>query len=93
MSLAVDVVKHGKRPNEPFDPDKLHKSLYTTCLSIRSLDGVAHDTAQRTTNLVITWLQDKSEITTEDIRKQAAYHMKQFHADAAYIYQHHKQIM
>lgn len=93
MSLAIDVVKRGKRPNEPFDPSKLHASIYATCLSVRSLDGLAHDTAKHITELVTIWLQDKSEITAQDIRRQAARHMKPIHPDAAYLYQHHKQIM
>ena len=93
MSLAIDVVKRGKRPKETFDRDKLHASLYATCLSVRSLDGLATDTAQRVTDLVIMWAQDKPEVTTRDIRHQAARLMEPVHPDAAYFYKHHKQIM
>ncbi len=93
MGLAVDVVKRGKRPNEPFDADKLHASLYATCLSVRSLDGLADDTARRVTDLVIVWAADKPEITTRDIRHQAAHLMHPIHPDAAYFYKHHKQII
>lgn len=93
MSLAVDVVKRGKRPNETFDRNKLHASLYATCLSVRSLDGLADDTARRVTDLVIIWAQDKPEVTTRDIRHQAARLMQPIHPDAAYLYKHHKQIM
>ena len=93
MGLAIDVVKQGKRAKESFDRDKLHASLYATCLSVRSLDGLADDTAKRVTDLVILWAQDKPEITTRDIRHQAARLMHPIHPDAAHFYKHHKQIM
>lgn len=93
MGLAVDVVKHGKRPTEPFSREKLHASLYAACLSVRSLDGLADDTARHVTNLVIAWAEDKPEITTADIRHQAARFMQPIHPDAAHLYKHHKLIM
>lgn len=94
MTLAVDVVKRGgKRPTEKFNPDKLHSSLYATCLSVRSLDGHATDTATHVCNLVVAWADNKPEITSADIRRQAAKALETVHPDAAYLYKHHKQII
>lgn len=93
-NLAVDVVKHrGKRPKEPFDPGKLYASLYAACLSTGSPEGVAHQAATDTCQTVLIWLTNKPEITSADIRVQAARALHQFHPDAAYIYKHHKQLM
>ena len=94
MPLAVDVVKRrGKRPLEQFDPKKLHASVYATCLSVRSPEGHADDTARHVCNLVVSWADNKSEITSTDIRKQTAKALENIHPDAAYIYKHHKQMM
>ncbi len=94
MALAIDVVKRGgKRPSETFDPEKLHASLYATCLSVRSLDGHAADTATHVCTIVTSWADNKPEITSADIRRQAAKALETVHPDAAYLYKHHKQII
>ena len=94
MALAVDVVKRGgKRPAEQFNRDKLHASIYATCLSVRSLDGLAKDTADHVCNLVLSWTDNKAEVTSADIRGAAASALETVHPDAAYLYKHHKQII
>ncbi len=94
MALAVDVVKRGgKRPNEAFDHSKLHASIYASCLSVRSLEGHADDTAKHVCNVVVSWIDNKPEVTSADIRRQAAKALETLHPDAAYLYKHHKQIM
>ena len=94
MALAVDVVKRsGKRPPEQLNRDKLHASIYATCLSVRSFDGHASDTADHVCNIVLSWTDNKPEITSADIRQQAARALEKVHPDAAYLYKHHKQII
>lgn len=93
MALAVDVVKRGNRRSETFSHDKLHSSIYATCLSVRSLDGHATDTATHVCKLVVAWADNKPEITSADIRRQAASALEHVHPDAAYLYKHHKQII
>jgi transcriptional regulator NrdR family protein len=92
--LAVDIVKRqGKRPSERFDSKKLQASVYAACLSVRSPEGHAHETAKRVCTLVISWCDNKSEITSADIRRQAAKALETFHPEAAYLYQHHRVIL
>lgn len=94
MALAIDVVKRGgKRPSEQFSTDKLHSSIYATCLSVRSLDGHASDTAAHVCSVIVAWADNKPEITSADIRRQAAHTLETIHPDAAYLYKHHKQII
>ncbi len=94
MGLAVDVVKRGgKRATEPFDPGKLYASIYASCASLRSLDGHADDTSRRVCDIVIVWCQDKSEVTSADIRSRAAKAFHTLHPEAAYLYKHYKQII
>lgn len=68
--LAVDIVKRGgKRPTEGFNPNKLHSSIYAACLSVRSPEGHADETAKRVCSLVISWCDNKPEVMSADIRR------------------------
>lgn len=92
--LAVDIVKRqGKRPSEQFDPKKLHASVYAACLSVRSPEGHADETARRVCSVVISWFDNKHEVTSADIRRQAAKALQTFHPEAGYLYQHHRHIL
>lgn len=91
---AIDVVKQrGKRASEPFDSTKLYRSIHAACLSVKTPAGHAHDTANHVCNDVVIWCENKQEVTSNDIRRQATKALERFHPDAAYIYQHHKVIM
>jgi len=94
MGKAIDVVKSGgKRPTESFDKSKLHASIVAACLSVRSPEGHAHDTAERVCETVIIWCETKPEITSADIRRQASKALETHHPEAAYFYNHHRVIM
>ena len=94
MSLAIDVVKRsGRRPTESFSADKLLRSIRAACLSVRSPEGEAEDTAKEVTQAVIIWLDTKPAVTSYDIRRLASAHLTRFHPEAAYLYQHHKSII
>lgn len=91
---AIDIVKRsGKRPTEPFNPGKLHASIQAVCLSVRSPDGVADSTARRVTHAVITWCATKPEVTSQDIRRVAGHHLRTYHPEAAYLYEHYRSII
>lgn len=91
---AIDVVKRGgKRPTERFDRTKLHHSIHAACLSVNGADGPAADTADRVCDIVLLWCDMRPEITSDDIRRQAARALETFHPDAAYIYLNHRTIM
>ncbi|MDB5183780.1 MAG: hypothetical protein JWO07_461 [Candidatus Saccharibacteria bacterium] len=94
MALAVDVVKRsGKRPTESFDADKLLRSILSACLSVRSPEGEAEDTAKNVTQAVVVWVDRKPAVTSHDIRRLASVHLQRFQPEAAYIYEHHKSII
>lgn len=83
------VVKQGTHDSEAFDPLKLHESIVAACLSVRSLEGEAHVTAERVCRHVIDWLLTKTEVTSEDIRRVASKHLETYQPEAAYLYQQH----
>lgn len=94
MTRGVMIVKHnGKRPSEWFNPDKLHASIQAACLSVRSLEGEAEMTAFHTTDHVLSWIAQKSEITSSDVRRVAAEALEILHPEAAYLYKHHELVL
>lgn len=83
----IDVVKsNGKRPTEEFNPEKLHKSILATCLSLRTPEGQAEEIARSVTSSVILWCGDRREITSNDIRRVGAKFLQKLHPEAAYLY-------
>lgn len=91
---AIDVVKRsGRRPSEKFNPDKLLRSIMAACLSVRSPEGEAEQTAHLVTNAVIIWVETKPGVTSHDLRRLAGAHLERYHPEAAYIYQQHRIII
>ena len=93
MSTTVTVIKHARRGTEPFNRSKLHDSVYAACLSVQSVDGLASDTAERVCSILTDWLENKPEVTSNDIRRQVTKALEPLHPDAAYLYKHHKQMI
>ena len=85
------VVKnsHYRHP-EPFNREKLHKSIVAACLSAGAPMGHAESMARRVTDEVITWLESRPEVTSNDIRRVAAQYLRTYHPDASYLYEHHR---
>lgn len=86
------VVKQGTHDSGAFDPLKLHQSIVAACLSVRSLEGEAHLTAEQVCRHVINWLLSKTEVTSDDIRRVASHHLATYQPEAAYLYQQHNMI-
>lgn len=94
MSKTIDVVKRGgRRATEQFDRQKLHSSVVAACLSVRAHEGHAESTATNVCDIVILWLDNKPEVTSSDLRRQASKALETHHPEAAYFYNHHRVIM
>lgn len=93
MKEKVFITKQGKRPQEEFNPEKLHRSIVAACLSVHAPEGQADDTARRVTLTVMNWCQTRPSITSTDIRRHAAKTLRELHPDAAYLYEHYKHIV
>lgn len=94
MSEAVYVVKQGgKRPTEHFDPTKLKASIIAACLSVRAPEGQAEIIAHKILEHVTEWLEQKGEVTSNDLRRVASHHLGSYHPEAAYLYEQHTSII
>lgn len=86
-SSQINVIKAGgKRPSEEFDPEKLHRSIVASCLSLRTPDGQAEEIARHVCLEVIRWCGNRPEITSADIRRVGAKVFAKHHPEAAYLY-------
>lgn len=93
-TLAIDVVKRGgQRATEHFDKNKLHASVQAACLSVRSPHGMAVSAADSVCSVIVTWCQNRPEVTSDDLRRVAATHLEQIHPEAAYLYKHHRLVL
>jgi transcriptional regulator NrdR family protein len=75
---------------EPYDERKLYASVFSACQSVREPAGSAELIAERVVKDVNSWLTKKHEVTANDIRRQAAKHLKVYNPDASYMYLHHR---
>lgn len=89
--LDTHVVKRGTHQHgEPFDSAKLHKSIVAACLSAGTPSGHAESTARRVVDEVLEWVNNRPEITSDDIRRIAAKSLRTYHPDASFLYEHHR---
>lgn len=93
MTELIDIVKRGRRPNEPFVRDKLRRSIIAACLSVHTPSGQADDIADKACDSVIIWLSTRPEVTSADLRRKAADSLHVHHPEAAYLYRHHTMII
>ncbi len=92
--MSANIIKRrGARNSEQFEPAKLHASVLAACLSVRSPEGEAETTARNVVKAVINWLELKAEVTSNDLRRVAGYHLQKYHPEAAYLYEQHTSII
>lgn len=85
--MSAYVVQHNTHDSEAFDPIRLHGSILRASMAVRAFEGEAHDIAERVCTHVIDWLEHKTEVSTEDIRRVASKHLSVYHPDVAYMYE------
>lgn len=91
MANANHLVKRAGH-TEPYESRKLYASIYAACLSVREPRGSAELIAGQVVKDVEHWLGHKHEITSNDMRRQAAKHLHAYHPDAGYMYLHHRMV-
>lgn len=92
--MAAHIVKRGSRHHiEHFSPEKLETSILAACLSVRTPEGQAETLAKRIVTHVNDWLEEKAEVTSNDVRRVAGFHLTKYHPEAAYLYEQHTNII
>lgn len=91
--MAYVVKRKGQRPSEAFTPEKLHASIVAACLSVRSPEGEAETIAHSVCSHIEQWLEEKPEVTSDDLRRKASEALASLHPEAAYLYKHHQLVI
>lgn len=89
--MSERVIKR-KKHTEHYQREKLEKSIHAACLSVREFTGSAELTARHVCNHVETWLEDKLEVTSHDLRLIAGRYLQQYNPSAALVYVTHMEI-
>lgn len=82
------VKRHGH--TEAYDEKKLYASVYAACQSVREPAGSAELIAEKVVADIRPWIEQKTEVTSNDIRRQAAKHLEVYNPDAGYMFLHHR---
>ena len=98
MNTPIHVLKRQNKKRirqalEPFDREKLHKSITVACISSGAPTGQAESIARKVTDEVLSWLEKRPEVTSADLRRIAAARLKTYHPDASYLYENHRSIL
>jgi transcriptional regulator NrdR family protein len=75
---------------EAYDEKKLYASVYAACISVREHPGSAELIAQEVIEGVNKWIEQKHEVSSNEIRSKASEHLKVINPDAGHIYLHHR---
>lgn len=89
--MSRRVVKR-KKHTEHYQRDKLESSVISACLSARDFAGAAELTAQHVCDQVETWLEDKLEVTSRDIRLITGEYLSAYNPAAAHVYVTHMDV-
>lgn len=69
-----------------FEPHVLAQSIHEACMKAFGFAGEAELTALKVCKEVETWLINKEEVTSSDIRRKAATALRKYNPRAAYAY-------
>lgn len=86
MKHVVKRVGHS----ENYDERKLYASIYAACLSVREQPGAAELIAEEVVHQFGKWLENKHEISSNDVRRVAAQYLKALNSDAGHMYLLHR---
>ena len=89
--MGQRIVKR-KKHTEHYQRHKLQRSIHAACLSVHDFTGAAELTAEHVCNHVDSWLEDKLEVTSHDLRLTASRYLEQYNPSAALVYVTHMDV-
>lgn len=87
----VHIVKR-KGHKEIFDERKVYASVFAACLSAHLNKEEAEVNANMVTKAVKEWLDEKEDITSDQIFKKAGEELEHLNKDASFMYKTHRDI-
>ena len=77
---------------EEFDSRKIYAASYAACRNAHLSEMQAEHIAETVTAHLEKWIDDKPQITSDEIFKQVAEILRELHSDAAFLYETHRDI-
>lgn len=93
MSEHITIVKRTRGQSETYDNRKLYTSVRASCLAANAPIGSAEIAADHVLRNVERWLSRKFEVTSDDIRRIAAGHLRVYHPEASFMYAHSRSLL
>ncbi len=87
----MHIVKR-KGHRERYDGRKVYASVYYACRSTHMKHGVCEKTAASVSGGVNKWIRDKKTVTSAQISREAAKRLRKLNANAAFMYETHRDI-
>lgn len=91
MVSGKHIVKRAGH-SEPYDQRKLYASVYSAMLAVKTPVGSAEVIADKICQDVEAWLNNKTEVTSADIMRNAHKYFEILSPDAAWIYLHQRKV-
>lgn len=76
----------SKRETHPYQRGTLAESIHSACMKAFGFGGEAEMTALKVCEDVEHWLENKEEVTKQDIKRMAAQALQRYNPRAAYEY-------
>ncbi len=78
--------------NETYDQKKVYASVYAACLAVRAQASDAELIAEEVVKDIEKWISDKHQINSHQIAREVTRSLRLYNSDAAYLYEHHRDI-
>lgn len=78
--------------NEQFESRKVYASVYAACLAVRAQSSDAELVANEVAKDLDKWVSDKHSVTSNQIATEVVRVLKLYNSDAAYLFEHHRDI-
>lgn len=87
------IVKHKNTKDQDFSSDKLKNNLLLNAQAINIPEGQAFQIADIVCKDVETWLKNRTEVTSSDIRRVTTKSLGKLHKGLAYFYSNQETII
>lgn len=88
MTIAIKKQGHA----EKFDEKKLYESVYKTALNCHLEEEESRDIAQKITDTIAGWINEKTHITTNELRFQVINLLELEDSELSMMYENHYNI-
>ncbi len=86
------MVKVIGKGSKDFDSDRLARAVQRAALANNEPAGQAEDFSKRVIDKINAWLNDKTEITRQELRMQTVAALAHYDPETAYLYENEKRM-